>query len=208
MKILIADDHSLLREGIKGIVSEIPSVEGVDEAVDGREALSKIRENEYDLLILDITMPRLSGFEVLQSMRDLGIECRSMILSMHPDDVYATRAFNLGSVGYISKSASFDEIRSAIRKVALGGRYVSAKLGEQLAFNETEKKLLHETLSDREFQIMILLAKGKGLSEIASRICISDKTVSTYRSRIMKKMGMQSNAELTIYAVTNNLLVR
>ncbi len=206
MKILIADDHSLLREGLKCIVKDIPLVDSVDEAADGRQALTKIRENSYDLLILDISMPKLSGLDVLQSMKDSGIECRSLILSLHPEDVYASRAFKLGSVGYISKSASFDEIRLAIEKVAAGGRYVSAELAEQLAFNETENLLPHETLSDREFQVMILLAKGRGLSDIANQICISDKTVSTYRTRIMKKMNMESNAELTIYAMKNKLI--
>ncbi len=206
MKILIADDHSLLREGLKTIVNGIPSVTAIDEAVDGREALTKIRENNYDLLILDISMPKLSGLDVLQSMKDSGIEYRSLILSLHPEDVYASRAFKLGSVGYISKSASFDEIRIALQKVTAGGRYVSAGLAEQLAFNETENLLPHETLSDREFQVMILLAKGKGLSDIANQICISDKTVSTYRTRVMKKMNMESNAELTIYAMKNKLI--
>ena len=207
MKILIADDHSLLREGLKKIVKDIPAVTAVDEAADGREALTRIRENDYDLLILDISMPSLSGLDVLQSMKDSGIECRSLILSLHPEDVYASRAFKLGSVGYISKSASFEEIRAAVLKVTAGGRYVSAQLAEQLAFNEKESKMPHETLSDREFQVMILLAEGKGLSEIADQICISDKTVSTYRTRIMKKMNMQSNAELTIYTMKNKILV-
>ena len=206
MKILIADDHSLLREGLKCIVKEIPLVTHVDEAADGRQALTKIRENDYDLLIIDISMPRLSGLDVLQSMKDSGIECRSLILSLHPEDVYASRTFKLGSVGYVSKSASFDEIRTAIEKVVAGGRYVSAGLAEKLAFNEAENQLPHESLSDREFQVMILLAKGKGLSEIADQICISDKTVSTYRTRIMKKMNMQSNAELTIYTIKSKLI--
>lgn len=206
MKILIADDHSILREGIKSIIKQIPVVTSVDEASDGKQALSKIRENDYDLLILDISMPKLSGLDVLQSMKDSGIECRSLILSLHPEDVYASRAFKLGSVGYISKTAPFEEVRVAIQKVADGGRYVSAGLAEKLAFNETENMMPHETLSDREFQVMILLAKGKSLLDIADRIFISDKTVSTYRTRILKKMNMQSNAELTIYAMKNKLI--
>ena len=207
MKILIADDHSVLREGLKCIVKEIPMVTTVEEAADGRQALTMIRENNYDLVILDISMPKLSGIDVLQSMKDSGVTCRSMVLSLYPEDVYASRAFKLGSVGYISKGSSLEEIRLAIQKVVSGGKYVSAELAEQLAFNDTELSLPHETLSSREFQVMMLLAKGKGLSDIASRICISDKTISTYRSRIMKKMKMNSNAELTIYAIKNKLLI-
>lgn len=206
MKILIADDHTLLREGLKSIVKKILSVAVVDEAVNGREALTKVMAKHYDLLILDISMPGLSGLDVLQNMKDSGVRCRSLVLSLQPEYIYAPRAFRLGSAGYISKSASFDEISAAIRRVANGGRYVSAELAEQLAFKDAGNALPHDSLSDREFQVMILLAKGMGLSEIASRICISDKTVSTYRTRIMKKMNMKSNSELTIYAVKSRLI--
>ncbi len=205
-KVLIADDHSILREGLKNLMESIPSISVIDEAVDGREALKMIRGSNYDLLILDISMPGISGIDVLQSLKDSGTQCRSLILSLHPEDVYASRAIKLGSVGYISKSASFDEIREAINRVIHGGRYVSAGLAEKLAFNDDNSLLPHEKLSDREFQVMILLANGKSISEIAEQICISDKTVSTYRSRIMKKMDMHCNAELTMYAINNKLI--
>lgn len=206
MKVLVVDDHPVLREGVKTILRSTPSVAEVDEASDGLQALAKIRKNNYDLLILDISLPGASGLDILQSMRDSGIECRSMILSLHPEEVYASRAFKLGSVGYICKSAAFEEISEAIRRVAQGGRYVSAELAEKLAFSEVTTCLPHEQLSDREFQVMILLAKGKGISEIASQIFISDKTVSTYRARILKKMNMHNNAGLTYYAIKNKLI--
>ncbi len=207
MKVLIADDHCVMRKGVSSIVSEIPSVTVVDEAVDGRQALSMIKSNGYDLIILDISMPQMSGLDVLQNMKDSGIKCRSLIVSLHPESVYASRAFKLGSVGYISKSASFDEIKTAVHKVISGGRYVSAELAEQLAFAESKNLFPHEKLSEREFQVMVHLAKGKGLLEIAKLVSISAKTVSTYRTRILKKMGMKSNADITIYAMQNNLII-
>jgi len=193
-KVLIADDHSILREGLKNLMESIPSISVIDEAADGREALKMIRGSNYDLLILDISMPVISGIDVLQSLKDSGTQCRSLILSLHPEDVYASRAIKL------------DEIREAINRVIHGGRYVSAGLAEKLAFNDDNSLLPHEKLSDREFQVMILLANGKSISEIAEQICISDKTVSTYRSRIMKKMDMHCNAELTMYAINNKLI--
>lgn len=206
MRVLIADDHSVLREGVKAIVRSIKSNASIDEATNGRQALSKAKGNGYDLLILDISMPGLSGLDVLQSLKDMGLECRSMILSLYPEEVYAGRAFKLGSVGYVSKCAPYDEIKHAIQKVINGGRYVSPGLAEKMVFDELVASLPHDHLSEREFQVMIHLAHGRSLSEIADQICISDKTVSTYRSRIMKKMNMNNNAELTYYAIKNKLI--
>ena len=207
MKVLIADDHSVLREGVKRIISQFPDVSKIDEASNGEEALSKVEAETYDLLVLDITMPDISGLDVLKHIRDKGVPTRTIILSLHPEDEYASRSFKLGAVGYIAKSSTYTEITEAIRKVAEGGRYVSPHYAEKLAFESNASLLPHERLSDREFQVMLLLAKGGSVSQIADQTLISDKTVSTYRSRIMQKMGMKRNAEITMYAVRNNLLV-
>jgi len=208
MKILIADDHAIVREGVKLIVKTLPEVKQIDEAADGKEALSKLIKTHYDLAILDISMPEITGLDLLQQIKIHNIETRVLILSFHPQEQYAVRAFKLGAAGYLSKDSAFDEMAMAIRKIAAGGKYVSAAFAEKLLFNEVSStdQQLHESLSDREFQVMIMLAKGKSVSEIASIIFISDKTVATYRARIMEKMQMKKNAELTIYALRNKLI--
>jgi len=208
MKILIADDHAIVREGVKQIIKTIPEVTLVDEAVDGNDAFSKICSTKYDVVILDISMPGLSGLDVLQRMKDRNIETRVLIFSFYPQEQYAIRAFKLGASGYLSKDSAFEELATAIRKIAAGGKYVSAALAEKLIFQDSklDGKLPHEQLSEREFQVMILLAKGKSVMEIAEEIFISDKTVSTYRMRIMEKMNMKKNADLTMYAIKNNLI--
>lgn len=207
MRILIADDHSVLREGVKNIVQTINESVRIDEATDGNKAIELIKANSYDLVILDITMPGMGALEILQVMQNSGIRHRTIILSFHPEEHYASRAFKLGAKGYVSKSSRFDEIKKAIVQVAGGGRYVSPTLAEKLAFREDAETLPHEKLSDREFQVMQLLARGKSITEIAKTTFITDKTVSTYRARILKKMNMKTNAELTIYALKNKLIV-
>ncbi|MCE1197902.1 MAG: response regulator transcription factor [Marinilabiliales bacterium] len=208
MRILIADDHAIVREGVKLIVKTLPEVKQIDEASDGKEALSKLTKNKYDLAILDISMPEISGLDLLQQLKFQDIPTRVLILSFHPQEQYAVRAFKLGASGYLSKDSAFEELATAIRKIAAGGKYVSAAFAEKLLFNEVSSvnQQLHESLSEREFQVMILLAKGKSVTEIANEIFISDKTVATYRTRIMEKMQMKKNAELTIYALRNKLI--
>lgn len=208
MKILIADDHAIVREGVKLIVKTLPEVKQIDEVADGKEALSKLIKNNYDLAILDISMPEITGLDLLQQLKFHDVKTRILILSFHPQEQYAIRAFKLGASGYLSKDSAFDEMAVAIRKIASGGKYVSAAFAEKLLFNEVSStnQQLHESLSEREFQVMIMLAKGKSVSEIALEIFISDKTVATYRSRIMEKMQMKKNAELTIYALRNKLI--
>jgi len=208
MKILIADDHAIVREGVKLIVKTLPEVKQIDEASDGKEALSKMIKTKYDLAILDISMPEITGLDLLQQLKFHNIETRILILSFHPQEQYAVRAFKLGASGYLSKDSAFDEMAMAIRKIAAGGKYVSAAFAEKLLFNEvsSSNQQLHESLSDREFQVMIMLAKGKSVAEIAAEIFISDKTVATYRGRIMEKMQMKKNAEITIYALRNKLI--
>lgn len=208
MKILIADDHAIVREGVKLIVKTLPEVKQIDEAADGKEALAKMIKTKYDLAILDISMPEITGLDLLQQLKFHNIDTRILMLSFHPQEQYAVRAFKLGASGYLSKDSAFDEMAVAIRKIAAGGKYVSAAFAEKLLFNEVSSTnhQLHESLSDREFQVMIMLAKGKSVTEIAAEIFISDKTVATYRTRIMEKMQMKKNAELTIYSLRNKLI--
>jgi two-component system, NarL family, invasion response regulator UvrY len=208
MKILIADDHAIVREGVKQIVKGIPEVELIEEASDGVQAFSKICETEYDIVILDISMPGLSGLDVLQRMKDRNIHTKVLIFSFYPQEQYAIRAFKLGASGYLSKDSAFEELASAIRKISNGGKYISIALAEKLIFQDagTEGKLPHDSLSEREFQIMILLAKGKSVTEIAHSLYISDKTVSTYKMRVLEKMGLKTNADLTMYAIKNELI--
>lgn len=208
MKILIADDHAIVREGVKQIVKGLPEVTLIEEVSDGEAAFSKIRETSYDVVILDISMPNMSGLDVLQRMKDRNIHTKVLIFSFYPQEQYAIRAFKLGASGYLSKDSAFEELASAIRKISQGGKYISATLAEKLIFQDVnlEGKLPHEKLSEREFQIMILLAKGKSVTEIAHALFISDKTVSTYKMRVLEKMDMKNNADLTRYALKNKLI--
>ena len=208
MKILIADDHAIVREGVKQIVKTLPEVTLIDEVSEGNEALVKIKEVGYDLVILDISMPGMSGLDILQNISQRKIVTRVLILSLHPQEQYAVRAFKLGASGYLSKDSTFEELTVAIRKIATGGKYISSSFAEKLFFTDPEQgnENLHDSLSEREFQVMILLAEGKTVLEIAKEIFISDKTVSTYRSRIMEKMGIKKNAYLTLYAIRHNLI--
>ncbi len=208
MKILIADDHAIVREGVKQIVRTLPEMTLIDEASEGNEALMMINKTDYDLVILDISMPGLSGLDLLQRIRLKKNNTRVLMLSFHPQEHYAIRAFKLGASGYLSKDSAFEELAIAIRKIAAGGKYISSAFAEKIFFANPEQggDNLHDSLSDREFQVMIMLAKGKTVMEIASEIFISDKTVSTYRSRIMEKMNMKKNADLTLYAIKNNLI--
>jgi two-component system, NarL family, invasion response regulator UvrY len=208
MKILLADDHSVVREGLKQLVNTLDEVKLIDEASNGNEAWLMIRDGNYDLVILDVSMPGMSGLDVLQKIKERNLKTPVLILSVHPQEQYAIHAFKMGALGYISKDSAFEELTLAIKKIASGGRYIGSVFAEKLAFNgsDPDNHPLHEKLSEREFQVMIMLAKGKSVTEISKEIFISDKTVSTYRVRILEKMGMKKNAELTIYAIKNNLI--
>ena len=208
MNILIADDHAIVREGVKQIVRGLPEVKLIEEVSDGNEAFSKICSTPYDIVILDISMPGMTGLDILQRMKDRNITARVLMFSFYPQEQYAIRAFKLGASGYLSKDSAFDELAAAIRKIAAGGRYVSAALAERLIFHDAERddKLPHESLSEREFQIMIMLARGKSVTEISHTLFLSDKTVSTYRARLLEKMDLKTNADLTMYALKNKLI--
>jgi len=208
MNILIADDHAIVREGVKQIIKTLPEVNLIDEASDGNIAYTKILSKNYDLVVLDISMPGITGLDLLQRMKNKYIKTNVLILSFYPQEQYAIRAFKLGASGYLSKDSASEELSLAIRKIAAGGKYVSSALAEKILFQDIELdgKLPHEQLSEREFQVMIMLAKGKSLVEIGHEIFISDKTVSTYRMRILEKMGLKNNTDLTIYALKNKLI--
>jgi two-component system invasion response regulator UvrY len=208
LKILIADDHAIVRQGLKQIVTETRDITVADEASNGQELLNKIREGEYDVVVLDITMPVRDGMDVLRQLRSEKPRLPVLMLSIHPEEQYALRALRAGASGYLTKESAPDELVVAIRKVSSGGKYISASLAEKLAF-ELEfghEQALHETLSDREYQVLCLIASGKTVTEIAQELSLSEKTISTYRSRILEKMNMKNNAELTYYAIKNQLV--
>jgi len=208
LKILIADDHAIVRQGLKQIVTETPDMIVAGEASNGQELLNKIKENDYDVVVLDITMPGRNGMDVLRQLRSERSGLPVLMLSIHPEEQYALRALRAGASGYLTKESAPDELVVAIRKVSRGGKYISSSLAEKLAFelDVGREQAPHETLSDREYQVMCMIASGKTVMEIAQELSLSEKTISTYRSRILEKMKMKNNAELTYYAIKNQLV--
>jgi two-component system, NarL family, invasion response regulator UvrY len=208
IRILVADDHAVVRQGVVQILADVRDMLVKDEAQNGAETMDKVLKYEYDVVLLDISMPGRSGLEILEDIKAQRPKLAVLILSMHPEEQYAVRALRAGAAGYLTKASAPQELIGAIRKVAGGGKYVTASLAEKLA-DELEidtQKLPHERLSNREHQVMLMLAGGKSVSDIADELCLSVKTISTYRTRIMAKMGMKKNAELTLYAVHNKLI--
>jgi len=208
IRILIADDHAIVRQGLKQIVQETSDMAVADEATDGHEVLDKVSRNDYDCIILDISMPGKDGLDTLKQLHVSKPEVPVLLLSVHPEEQYAKRALKAGAAGYLTKKTAPDELISAIRRICRGGRYISPSLAERLAFDVAggRQGLPHEGLSDREFQVMCLLASGKTVTQVAEQLALSVKTVSTYRTRILEKMGMNSNAELTHYAIKEGLV--
>ena len=208
IRIFVADDHAIVRQGLKQIVADTPDIVVADEASSGQEVLNKVLENDYDLVLLDITMPDRSGLDVLKELKSQRPELHILVLSIHPEEQYAVRVLKAGASGYLTKESAPDELIAAIRKVALGGKYISSSLAEKLAFDleAGAEKPLHQTLSDREYQVMCMIASGKTIKEIAEESLLGTKTVHTYRSRILRKMKMKNNAELIRYAIENGLL--
>ena len=208
INILIADDQTLFREGLKLIISETSDMIVADEAGNGEEVLEKILKNNYDILLLDITMPGKSGLDVLKQLKIIKPKLPVIMLSMHPEEHYAIRALKSGASGYLTKESTSGELITAVRKVLEGRKYVSISVAEQLADDITNSshEKLHKTLSDREFQVMCMIAKGKKMKEISKELLLSEKTVSTYRSRILRKMKMKNNAEVVKYAIKEGLV--
>jgi two-component system invasion response regulator UvrY len=208
-KILIVDDHEVVRDGIKSILAGLPGENVFGDAATAAEALKLAADEQWDVAILDISLIGRSGLELLKDLRTLHPALPVLILTMHSEEQYARRAFKAGAAGYLTKGSARTELVSAVMKIAKGGRYVSSALAEKLVLDlgrDTDQPL-HQSLSDREFEVMRLIASGKTLREIADFLSLSDKTISTYRARILEKMGMKTNAELTHYAIANKLVV-
>jgi DNA-binding NarL/FixJ family response regulator len=208
VRILLADDHTVVRRGLKQILAEEFKRAVFGEASNAQESLELVRKEHWDVLVLDITMPGRSGLEVMREIRKLRPSLPVLVLSVHPENQFAVRVLKLGAVGYMTKESAADELVGAVKKVLAGGRYVSASLAETLAMNLSSGPVRppHELLSDREFQVLRLIASGKIVSEIARGLGLSVKTISTYRCRILEKMGLRNNAELMHYAMQQQLV--
>lgn len=207
-KVLIVDDHDVVRDGVKSIFIQQGEPATFLEASSVPEALKLAGEGSFDVAVVDLSLGGQSGLELLKELKLIQPKLPVLVLSMHAEEHYAQRAFKAGAAGYITKDTSRAELANALHRVMAGGRYVSAGLAEKLAFDlkrDTDKPL-HETLSDREFEVMCLIASGKTVGQIAEQLLLSDKTVSTYRARILEKMAMKNNAELTHYAIRNKLV--
>ena len=209
IRILIADDHAIVRAGLKRIIEEDGGIELVAEAGSGREAIQMVREHQPDVVLLDISMPERSGIDALADIRRAHSGVRVLILSMHPEDQYAIRCLSQGADGYMTKESAPELLLDAIRKLNAGGKFISGALAEKLAINlsldPSDTQSPHELLSRRELQVLILIGMGKTATEIADELCVSVKTISTYRSRILEKMSFSNNAQLIRYAVDHDL---
>ena len=208
MKILICDDHKIVRDGLRQILRQLPGVSSIEEAANGTDLLNQLKTVACDILLLDISLPDRNGLEVLQLVKSRWPDINVLMLSMHPQEQYAKRALSLGASGYLTKDTASDELLLAVQRISAGGKYISQSLAENLAVHlaKDDKPQDHEILSGREFEIMIRLANGKALQDIANELFISNKTVSTYRSRIMEKMDFHKNTELTRYCIEKNLI--
>lgn len=207
-RILIADDHSAIRNGIKHILTgSYPALE-FGEATTASETLQQLKESRWDLLILDIEVPGRNGFEVLQQLRSERVKTPVLVFSFHREEQIAVRALKAGAAGYLSKDAADTELVSAVVQILSGNKYISTAVAQQLIarLDNPQGKEPHELLSDREFQTLLLIASGKTVSQISEELSLSISTISTYRSRILEKMAMKTNAELTNYAIRRNLL--
>jgi DNA-binding NarL/FixJ family response regulator len=208
IRIVIADDHTIMREGLKRILEDVEDIEIAGEAVDGFEALAQVRQGGFDLLLLDLSMPGRSGVDLIRQIRDEAPKLPILILTMHEEEQYAVRAIRAGAHGYLTKESAGTQLVSAIRKVASGRPYISIEVAEQLALNimTPSEDLPHKHLSNREFEVFSLLVSGKSITEIAELLHLSAKTVSTHKTRLMQKMNMNSLSEMVQYAVAHQLL--
>jgi DNA-binding NarL/FixJ family response regulator len=208
IRVIIADDHPVLRRGIKDIIEDEADMEVVAEASNGQDLLQQLDHNPCDVVLLDIGMPGRDGLDALSDIRRQFPKLAVLILSVYPEDQFGPRVLKSGASGYMNKEAACDQLVQAIRKICTGGKYVSPRLAEKIASDLAADKNLppHEKLSDREYQVMRMIASGKTVGEIARELCLSEKTISTHRTRILEKMEMKTNAQLTYYAVHNDLV--
>jgi DNA-binding NarL/FixJ family response regulator len=207
-RILVADDHQIVRAGLKNLLSDYTEFAVEGEAGSGTEAVKMVRESDWDIVLLDVSMPDMNGVDTLKQIKRTKPELPVLILSMHPEDHYAINLLRAGANGYVCKECAPEQLITAIRTVVSGRRYVSPALGDQLAgdLSGESQKAQHTDLSEREFQVFCKLAAGQAVSEIANELFLSVKTVSTYRSRILEKMAMKTNANLTYYAIKHGLI--
>ena len=207
IKIIIADDHPLFRRGLKHALEETDDIEVIGESSNGDDLLSLIRDCKPEIILLDIAMPGKSGLDLLKQLKNEHTKLPILILSVYPEEQYAVRFLKAGASGYLTKESAAEKLTEAIRKIANGGKYTSAAVIEKLAFDFSDsEKPLHETLSDREYQVFGMIAVGKSLTEIGVELSLSVKTISTHRTRTLEKMKMKKNAELIHYAITRNLI--
>jgi len=208
LKVLVVDDHPVFRAGVKQIIAETNDISVGCEVSNGWDAVDAARSGRCDVMLLDISMPGKDGLDVLRDVKEERLSIPVLILSMHPEEQYAIQALKAGAAGYLTKESAADELVTAIRKVAAGGKHISASLAERLAsyVQNAGDEAPHRILSSREYQVMLLIAAGKTPTEIAEKLSLSVKTISTYRVRILSKLDMKSNAELVRYAVKNKLV--
>ena len=208
IRVVIADDHTIVREGLKQLLSAAGDLEVVGEARDGHEALQIVRENDFDVLLLDLSMPGKGGMELIKQVKSEKPKLRILVLSMHAEHQYAVRAIKAGASGYMTKDSAATQLVSAIRKVAGGGALISAEVAEQIALSAMPQAEgpLHASLSDREYQVFQFLVSGKSVSDIAEQLNLSVKTVSTHKARLMEKMGLANQIELVHYAIKHKLV--
>lgn len=208
IRILIVDDHAIIRQGLRQILSDAFPKASFGEATSANQALEEVAKHPWEVILLDITMPGKSGLDVLKQMVEAQPNVAVLVLSMHPEDQYAVRVLKTGAAGYITKNTASEEVIGAVKKVLSGGKYVSAALAENLAtsLNAATTKAPHELLSDREYQVMRLIALGKSVKEIGFELSLSVKTISTYRTRIIEKTKLKTNAEIIRYAVHEKLV--
>ena len=207
MRVLVADDHAIVRRGVREILEEAPLGLTVNEAGSAAETLKAVRDNTYDIILLDISFPDGSGLDVLRQIRAHSPQTRVLLLSMYPEEQYAQRALRSGASGYLTKDSAPSELVIAIQKISAGGKYITQALAEHLAeeIGDEVEKAPHETLSDREFQVLTHLGAGKSIHEIAAEFSLSPKTVSTYRSRLLKKLNLKTTADIIHYVIENQL---
>ena len=208
IRIVVADDHTIVREGLKQLLAAAGDLEVVGEAQDGFEVMKRVRELDFDLLLLDMSMPGKSGIELIKQVKGEKPKLKILVLSMHEEHQYAVRAIRAGASGYLTKESAASQLVAAIRKVAAGGAFISAEVAERLALDAMPhaEGPLRAALSDREYQVFRMLVSGSSVSEIATQLHLSAKTVSTHKARLMEKLQIDSNAELVHYALKHRLL--